>query len=337
MASLAITLERCAFTLGLFLFGSGFNADAGRCQTPEGGDCWYPQLADTAALCFNKQIPVSESIEHLFSAAEQSRDNKPMDTLIRRLVDADFYLAYRQISSSGSSNCYHKFFDAFRGATFLTFNYDSLPEIFLFRAGMWFPNDGYGVEVEADIVNSLMTDKFVRKPSASIVLHLHGSICLHASDFEIKQDTIDTIPQIVHRDIPRYGFDPERLSECFRPYHRTLWPTGYVPLRDRIIAPIPNKAEGLTASFIQTIYNTATRKVRESGTVIAVGYSFNTHDRASYDPILQALAESDGKRLVVVSPEAQRLAELLAHRHRRIHIRPVEKTLKSWAADSFRV
>jgi len=57
-----------------------------------------------------------------------------MEKLVERLIEADYRIAQR-LASSESSNSYRVFFETFNGAQFLTFNYDSLPEIFLSVGG----------------------------------------------------------------------------------------------------------------------------------------------------------------------------------------------------------
>jgi hypothetical protein len=321
--------------MDLFLLGAGFNVDAGRCRTPEGTDCHYPLVADTAKLFDSSQFTLRGSVEDLFLEAERRGDNGPMDGLAARLTDADYFLAYKQLAVPEHASCYSQFFDRFAGATFLTFTYDSLPEILLFGRERWFPDDGYGVEVETKL-QSLAPETFVRKPSSSPVLHLHGSFCLGAANFEIRPDAGDSVPQLVHRPEPRFGFDPESLACAFFPYARVLWDTGFSPLRERVIAPVPDKAEPLTAEFIQKIYQKACAIVRESGALVAIGYSFNPHDRASYGLILEALTASRERRLLIVSPQANVLVERIGHEWPHLRVGAVAKTLKGWADDLFR-
>ena len=147
--------------LSLFLLGAGFNADAagevgsvygnsiyeGRYQI----DCGYPLVTDVAGLCFGlTQAPADRSIEELFSDAIERSDYAPLKMLSERLMEADFRLAAK-LACSETSNCYSAFFETFQDAHFLTFNYDSLPEIVLFRKGRWNPHDGYGLPVEVEL------------------------------------------------------------------------------------------------------------------------------------------------------------------------------------------
>jgi hypothetical protein len=325
--------------LSLFLLGAGFNADAKReaglvlgavSQSPI--ECGYLRVADAAHLCFPAGIPADKSIEEQFSDALQAGNYEPLGKLLDSLMEADYYLA-SQLSAQGQLNCYREFFDAFVGSNFLTFNYDSLPEIFLYRVGNWFPHDGYGVPVNVEL--AFGAPEFGDRKSASVVLHLHGSSCIYTSESEIRRRHGEAFDLLIPREGARFFFDPLSISQCFPHYRRASSNTGHVRIEDRVIAPVPNKAQGLKETFISESYGRALPLVRNSGTVVAVGYSFNRHDSASYDPILQTLSETNTRRLVIVSPDANRLAVRIGAEYRRIRVEPIEKTLKSWAMNSF--
>jgi hypothetical protein len=328
--------------VNLFLLGAGFNADAKSeagtisANSFYGGhpiDCNYPLIAETSRLCFGlTEIPPGKSIEELFAEASARHDLEPMERLSSKLMEADHYLAM-QLSSN--RNCYSDFFGTFAGAHFLTFNYDSLPEILLHRMDRWYPEDGYGLPVEADREFAFINE--VSRKSTSFILHLHGSLCVITA--ESRLEPIDNNPRMLNikRCPPQYGFDPESISGCFLKYRRVVWATGQVLPPDRVIAPVPNKAEGLQQPFIQKTYEKARSFVRESGCVVAIGYSFNSHDRASYDPVLKALSGSQEKKLIVVSPTAGDVANRLRSEYPRLRIEPVEKTLKDWVANAFRL
>src|SRR5439155_15461888 len=89
--------------LSLFLLGAGFNIDANREAGPvpnryyrEQIDCGYPLMADVLKLCFGlDHLPEGKSIEDLFSDALQISNYKPMETLVDRLMAADYYLAHK--------------------------------------------------------------------------------------------------------------------------------------------------------------------------------------------------------------------------------------------------
>src|SRR5260370_13570895 len=115
-----------------FILGAGFNAEAGMEAGRDQIDCGYPLVCETARLCFDlSSIPTGKSIEDLFSDALERRDYGPIVKLADRLRYADYYIA-RALASGERVNCYQRFFRAFAESTFLTFNYDSLPETFLF-------------------------------------------------------------------------------------------------------------------------------------------------------------------------------------------------------------
>jgi len=328
----------------LFLMGAGFNVDAAHEAGPVYGnsihvgryqmDCGYPLVADVARLCFDlDRVPEGKSIEDLFWEALESNDYSPLTKLSDRLMEADFRLATR-LSSSERSNCYRDFFEAFAGWNFLTFNYDSLPEIFLLRSKRWYPHDGYGVPVEIEpSFGATITDG---QKSTSLVLHLHGSFCVYTSEDEIRRSPGEAIAWLERRERPRYLFDPDSISLCFPSYRRAMSSTGRVPIDQRVIAPIPEKTQDLNRPFIGETYAKACSLVRVSGTLVAVGYSFNRHDSASYGRILEALCESRDRMLFVVSPQARDLAKRIAAEYSPLQVKPIEKTFKGWAADSFR-
>ena len=319
----------------LFLFGAGFNADAGRFKTRSGSECWYPLVSDVTRLCFGLEpdaIPTGKSVEDLFEEAERNHEPTPMKRLAEKLMEADYYLASALAGANGS-NCYRRFFEAFAGLHFLTFNYDSLPEICLFQKRQWFPDDGYGVPVETELGTEgiLPPDR----KSESMVLHLHGSFCLRTSEFEIQGEPRGGLGWLVPLKAPKFKFDPDSLSHVFMPYRRVLPDLGYRATDDRVIAPVPNKSPQLGQAFVQAIYERACGLVRESGALVSIGYSFNVHDRASYGPILQALEKSQGRKLVVVSPGAQELADRVRGEYRGLSIVPVDRTFKQWAIENF--
>gem|GEM_PF-1457760 len=321
-----------------FLIGAGFNADAGRIRTPYGSDCWYPLVSDVARLCFGLDsgaIPNGRSVEDLFADAQANHDDAPMKRLTEKLMEADGYLA-SALAASKESNCYCRLFEAFSGSDFLTFNYDSLPEICLFHMRRWFPDDGYGVPVETKleelaVKNVLPSDR----RSQSMVLHLHGSFCLRSSEFELHGDPRGGTGWIDLLSSPKFKFDPNSLSGVFFPYRRVLPDEGYVTTDNRVIAPVPNKGPQLAQAFIQAIYERSCGLVGKADVLVSIGYSFNVHDRASYNRILQALEKSPGRRLVVVSPDAQDVANRLAVEYRRLSITPVNRTFKQWADECF--
>jgi hypothetical protein len=128
----------------VFLLGAGFNLDANdergtisvdSLYGPRQIDAGYPLVCDTASLCFDlTTVPPGKSIEDLFLDAAERNDYNPLSKLAYCLRQADYHIAFA-LASREKSNCYSEFFHAFTGSSFLTFNYDSLPETFLFRLG----------------------------------------------------------------------------------------------------------------------------------------------------------------------------------------------------------
>jgi hypothetical protein len=329
----------------LFLLGAGFNIDATREAGPFYGnsinigvhqiDCKYPLVADVLKLCFGLDKPAEgKSIEDLFSEALARADYKPMEALVDRLLGDDYYIAQR-LATAQKSNSYRRFFEHFDRAQFLTFNYDSLPEIFLSQSGRWFPEDGYGVPVQTQLAS--LAEPRIGAQSSSLVIHLHGSACVFTIESRIIGNPVGGIAELVHLDEPLYAFDPYSISHCFPRYGRVVSVTGHTRPDERVIAPIPDKSQDIRQAFVQKSYSVALPIVRQTGVLVAVGYSFNPYDCISYHRILEALGQSKERTLFVVSPQAGELVKRISKEYPCLRIRPIEKTFKAWAADSFGV
>src|SRR5579864_8836789 len=198
-----------------FVLGAGFNVDA----TAEAGplfaeslyqgryriDCSYPLVGDTLRLCFGlDRILDGKSVENLFADALERGDYDPLRKLAERLRYADYRIA-RALACDNRLNCYLTFFQAFVGSNFLTFNYDSLPETFLFHLRYWFPHDGYGVRIAATLPPG--SEEFADRKSGTLVLHLHGSLCIRTSKDEARRKPGQTMAMLTERDEPLYAFD----------------------------------------------------------------------------------------------------------------------------------
>lgn len=328
----------------LFLLGAGFNIDATREAGAFYGDsiyvgrhqieCSYPLIADVLKLCFGlDKTPEGKSVEDLFAEALRKNDYKPMEKLVDRLMGADYYIAHR-LATAGKSNSYQRFFGHFDDGHFLTFNYDALPEIFLSRAGRWFPEDGYGVPVQTE--TQPLAKALARTKSRSLVIHLHGSACVFTIESEIKGNPLGGMAKLIHLDEPRYAFDPHSIGNCFPRYARVMSITGHTQPDERVIAPTPDKSEDLKQAFIQKSYSVALPLVRQEGVLVAIGYSFNPYDHVSYNRLLEALGQSSDRTLFVVSPEAKNVRERLSKDYPNLKIALIEKTFGKWATDSFR-
>jgi hypothetical protein len=328
----------------LFLLGAGFNIDATREAGPFYGnsiyigvhqiDCSYPLVADVLKLCFGlDKTPEGKSIEDLFSEALDAGNYKPMETLVDRLLSADYYIAQR-LATARMPNSYRRFFERFNDAQFLTFNYDSLPEIFLSRSGGWFPEDGYGVPVQTEPAS--LAKPLTAVKSSSLVVHLHGSACVFTIESRLDGNPVGGVAEVIHLEEPLYAFDPDSISHCFPRYGRVVSITGRTRPDERVIAPVPDKRQDLKQAFIQKSYAVALPLVREAGILIAVGYSFNPYDRVSYCRILEALEQSKKRTLVIVSPQSGEVAKRISVGYSALKIKPIAKTFGQWAADSFR-
>lgn len=313
-----------------FILGAGFNADAAGEAGRQQYDSGYPLVGDTLRLCFDlPAVPQGKSIEDLFSDALGRRDHDPIRKLADRLRSADYYVAHA-LARAEKVNCYQRFFRTFPDSRFLTFNYDSLPETLLFRLGRWYPRDGYGVRVTAHLPPG--SEEFADKTSSALVLHLHGSLCIRTSEYEARRNQGQATAMLTERDAPLYAFDPSSITGNFAPFDRDVGPDD---ADDRIIAPVPDKSQGLQQAFIRAIYTKARAVVRDSEVLVAIGYSFNHHDRGSYQTLLDALRVSTGRRLVVVSPDADIVARAIRAGFPDLAIEPLKATFKQWVAESF--
>lgn len=322
--------------MDLFLIGAGFNIDAGSHTLSNGQECRYPLINDVARICFDmevSQIPCGKSIEDLFGEAQANGESRPMKRLTEILMDADHYLA-GALAGPTQTNCYSEFFGRFAGAHFLTFNYDSLIEIMLFQKKHWFPDDGYGVPVQTELQfdDSLPYDR----KSKSTILHLHGSLCLCFSEFETQRDPSDGVVWLDPSAPTRFMFDPDCLTNDFSPYARFRPGLQYLPTDSRVIGPVPNKGPLLIQGFTRAIYEAAHGLISQSKNLVSIGYSFNHHDKASYEPILKVLAESRNGRLILVSPDATETAQRIVAEFPDLHVVAISKTFKEWSTTCFR-
>ena len=320
-----------------FILGAGFNLDATSEAGPIFGeslhdqiDCGYPLVGDALRLCFElDRAPDGKSVEDLFANASERGDYGPLRRLAGCLRKADFYIA-RSIASDKKLNCYRRFFRTFAGSNFLTFNYDSLPETLLFQLERWFPHDGYGLPVATRVLP--WSKGFDGKKSSSLVLHLHGSLCIRTSEYEARRERGEGVAWLTKRDEPLYSFDPRSIPANFRGFDAHV---GTDDIESRIIAPIPDKSRDLEEPFIRGTNENAEAMVRASDKVVAIGYSFNHYDRASYQRLLHALGKSTGRRLVVVSPDAGTIANSIRPCFPDLSIEAVDATFREWTAASF--
>ena len=318
----------------LFLLGAGFNCDATELaraiRVPEGRRIVYPVVADLWNLFPSDASRPEGSIEDRFQKAIDEHDPKPLQELSQRLFLADYYIGSALRSTEKSNNCYAAFFLDFPGASFLTFNYDSLPELFLVSLRRWSPLDGYGISVEADL-HTFADDSYTR-PSSSFVLHLHGSLCVYTSELRNDGFTEGPMTYIKQREVPQYCFEPRNIAGFFDQFISSAKcsPYEYERPEARIIAPIPEKASQLVRPFVRAVYAKAQELLGQCGLVVAIGYDFNPSDAASYDPILRALARWPAATLVIVSPNAFDIKERLTGKYSRIDFLAFPATFRQW-------
>jgi hypothetical protein len=314
----------------IFLFGAGFNADA-KCESGAINGVAYPLASDLARICFPSLAEV-RSIEDLFNDAQKNGNREPIRRLADCLMAADYDLV-DQLLPGSKRNCYSRFFEHFAGSQYLTFNYDSLPELFLFHQNLWYPHDGYGVPVDCEIYPS---DAHLKdRCSTSLVLHLHGSLYLYASPYTLEEAPGEKLTLLKEREQPQFRFDPDKIGQLFPPYQRLLPNHDWDLPESRVIAPVPDKTEGLKGEFITKVYERADELLRYSTIpLVAIGYSFNPHDRASYHPLLTSL-QSGSSSVLLISPDAMRMQRRLSLEFPRVEFEPLEHTLKSWVEAEF--
>ncbi len=112
-------------------------------------------------------------------------------------------------------------------------------------------------------------------------------------------------------------------------------PTGYRPIEQRVIAPIPDKAQRLQQAFVRAVHDRGLDVLRSPDHVIAIGYAFNPLDRISYGHLLQAVSQGRQSRIVLVSPDAESLRSRLMAAYPGIDWVGVAMTLKEWVDAGF--
>jgi len=330
----------------VFLLGAGFDRDARQCAVratvahmdigPCKFGCDYPLADGLARLCFGEE-PSSHSgtVEEMFAEAIAGNDREPLKKLYKALMKADNYIVPRLLpGGDNQDNPYATFFQRFRECQFLTFNYDSLAELFLLHSGTWRPQDGYGVAVEAGLVPAADSACQCRRSKAR-VLHLHGCLCLYTWGWDTERRPGSDVQRLVPRQTPLYVFDPGAIAYLFSPYTRAPQRTPYIQVEDRVVPPVPNKATVLEQSFTEAVHDLAKGFLESCSRLVAIGYSFNQLDRASYEHLLDALSQSREALAVVVCPDAAALTRRLAKNYPRIHWEAYDDTFERWANASF--
>jgi hypothetical protein len=110
---------------------------------------------------------------------------------------------------------------------------------------------------------------------------------------------------LVARGEPLFAFDPEAIACCFFPFQAALPEGRNHYIDERIIAPIPDKAQGLTNVFVTDVYRRAAEVLQQIDLLVIIGYRFSPYDRYSYEPLLAGTSPS---RILLVAPDASHLA-----------------------------
>jgi len=331
----------------LFLLGAGFNKDA----RSEAGkiigrhlykgeyviNVDYPLVKDIRKICFGEEkLDSGQSVEEKISKAILGGDYKPIKRLYEEIMRADFYLVPKLLSSSNKPlSCYAKFFAKFQSSSFLTFNYDSLVEVFLLRSNRWHPSDGYGVPVITEIEWGERQES-VKARSKSFVLHLHGSLCIYSVEFDLTNKEGSNMKWIVQKHSPDFVFDPDSISDLFIPYERVP-PVigGYTYIENRVIAPVPDKAEGLKGRFFKEVHSKAKLLLENAEILVSIVFSFNLLDKSSYEHLIQYFSEFGNRKVIIIAPDASDLVKRLEKLYQPIEWMPIGKTFKHWVDSKF--
>jgi len=322
----------------VFLLGAGFNCDATSeaCQNkafPSGQQPRYPLVSDLLDVCFGLDVvPSGKSVEDLFQDNIKNRDRKPLEKFYKLLMEADYYITpHLRRGGNHTDNIYMNFLSDFPSSPLLTFNYDSLPEILLLSNSSWTPFDGYGVQMQAH-TRKLRLGPQPAEVSSRPVLHLHGSLCVYASTFYISKQPGGG-PDLLQVDKPpEFVFDPDAIGNLFFPFERIPPGVTYTHFWDRVISPVPNKAEGLNGEFIKAVYDRAIRILSETDQIISIGYSFNKYDIASYRPLLTSFSN---KNVLIIAPDAESSITRLSEEYLNIEWSAKNMTFKEWVNNGY--
>jgi hypothetical protein len=110
------------------------------------------------------------------------------------------------------------------------------PSCFVWGAGIRVMDSAYGLMPPPG------AEEFAGRASSTLVLHLHGSLCIRTSEYATGRKLGQALAMLAKRDIPKYTFDPSSISTNFAPFVRDA---GADDVKDRIIAPVPDKSQGL--------------------------------------------------------------------------------------------
>jgi len=131
---------------------------------------------------------------------------------------------------------------------------------------------------------------------------------------------------------PDFIFDPDAITNCFIPFQRILPGLNFRHSPERVIAPVPSKTDGLLGEFVSRIHKRAVEIFKSTRAIVAIGYSFNPHDRDSYVHLLEA---ASGAKIILVVPEAHRLVSRLGNEYPGVEWQPVSMTFREWSTRGY--
>jgi len=324
----------------VFILGAGFSIDAvsesgySAGTLPASGlPARYPLVADLLNICFKTDIlPPGKSIEELFQDSIDKRNMEPLDALYSYIMELDYYItpSLRQ-GGRNYNNIYTTFLHDFPESPLITFNYDSIPEILLLAEQLWSPDDGYGLPVQTQktpVRNGLPYNWTSLRP----VLHLHGSLCVYSKTFYFEKQPGQDYPIMQNHNEPIFLFDPDRLGHCFLPFERVPPGVPYTYPIERVIAPIPDKTEGLKEEFIKAVYKKAMEFLVSANQIIVIGYSFNPDDHTSYTQLLDKIVN---KPVFLIAPDARFIIDRLANHYPNIQWKANNMSFKEWVKHGY--
>jgi len=197
------------------------------------------------------------------------------------------------------------------GTVFVTFNWDTLLDRALYETGLWWPENGYGLEF-----TQLLQETW-RKPeqheSKFKLLKLHGSTnwlvnytsrSLRTGErivFNPKQLPLGlfcfisaSIPYKAHRSRFRYGYAP--FSYFFPPDS----PVDSVPLVPLLIPPVLKKEYEEWKGIYDSVWVAAENAIREADRVVIAGYRFPPTDIRPVELLQRSVR--DGTLIEIISP-----------------------------------
>jgi len=325
------------------IVGAGFNADAG----PEVGTIQrqstygpfefeesYPLVQELTDLCFPEGLPPgSDSIEDAMAKAIAEKRYEPLRRLCSKLRRADHYLVPSLLPATGGPKSrYARFFESFEDVEFISFNYDSFVEAFLFRSGQWYPHDGYGPPVLVSASYKVGNDFAPSGRSRCHVYHMHGSLNVCESGWTATSPNAAGIRWLKRKPDTEFLFEPGSNADLFFPWTSPPRPvTGFDPVEARVIAPVPNKAVGLTRKFVVRARNDAVEAIRKAECILSIGYEFSPADRGTYAPLLDELTAP----ILVICPNASSICDRLRADYARVSWVPLCSTFADWAEAGF--